>query len=396
MIGRKDVKRLLQCSLAILLFFDAWVSAATFHAVIVGDTNHPKMGERVKASFDKVVDFVEEAAKHGGVPLNPVFIEGKKLQLGALEKILNRLAVASHDVVFFYYAGDGFNGGKEGHALPTLAKSGESVEFSKLADILRKKSPQLLIAAADVSNDFKPDEGQRKTVDRIVHDNANYRQFLFDFKGSLVVASAHPQQLAGGNALGGYFTTEFIDILNTELRAEKPSWENVIKKVENWSGEQQHPVIDGRLSSIRSVAGSDTKAKLFSVEYLAGGKKLTNKDTLPANINLKIRLIPGETCRTQDCSVEIINVDSNHKIATLFPREDIKLGEVVKQAVTLPAEDSAYSVNEKAEEETIYVLVTSGQKKPSGKKTLEKIIRDGLQACTPADGCIESMTFKFQ
>jgi len=385
----------LQYSFVVLLFFNSEVSAATLHAVVVGDTSHPEIGERVKASFDKVVDFVEEMAKHGGVTLNPRLIEGEKLQLGALEKTLNQLAVASHDVVFFYYAGDGFNGGKDGQPLPTLEKSGESVEFSRLADILRQKSPQLLIAAADVSNDFKSDVGQRRTLGNIVHDNNNYREFLSNFKGSLVVASAHPQQSAGGNTLGGHFTTEFINILNTELRTEKPSWENVMKKVEGWSAGQQSPVID-KLSSIQSVAGSDSKAELFTVEYLAEGKKLTNKDRLPANGSLKIRLIPGVKCQSQGCSVEIVNVDSNNKVVTLFPRADIKLEQVVKQAVTLPAEDRSYSVNEKAGEETIYVFVTSGQEKPSGKKTLDKIVRDGVRACTPTNGCIESISFKFQ
>jgi len=312
-----------------------------------------------------------------------------------LEKTLNQLAVASHDVVFFYYAGDGFNGGKEGQPLPTLEKSGESVEFSRLADILRRKSPQLLIAAADVSNDFKSDERQRKTLGTIVLDNDNYREFLSNFKGSLVVASAHPQQSAGGNASGGYFTAEFINILNTELQSEKHSWENVMKKVERWSAEQQNPVID-KLSLIQSMADSDSQPEFFTVEYRAGGKKFTNKHTLPANASLKIRLIPGEKCQSQGCSVEIVNVDSNNKVATLFPREDIKLERVVKQPVTLPAEDRAYSVDEKAGEETIYVFVTPGQEKSSGKKTLNRIIQDGPRACIPENGCIKSISFKCQ
>ncbi len=64
----------LQYSFVVLLFFNSEVSAATLHAVVVGDTSHPEIGERVKASFDKVVDFVEEMAKHGGVTLRKIAV----------------------------------------------------------------------------------------------------------------------------------------------------------------------------------------------------------------------------------------------------------------------------------------------------------------------------------
>jgi hypothetical protein len=98
----------------------------------------------------------------------------------------------------------------------------------------------------------------------------------------------------------------------------------------------------------------------FSISYKYRGKggraapqELTERSVLHSGDTYKIQFTPDE-----DCYVYIFQYDSSLKLFTLFPREDVAIGNPVRggQTYTLPANNKSYQLDTQRGTETIHFL----------------------------------------
>jgi len=172
-------------------------------------------------------------------------LDGNKCTRTNLQAIINDMEVEDNDVIITYYSGHGSHAMNDaGDPWPQylmnsgFENQGNWVPMALLIKWIKAKNARLSIIVSDCCNleqeatTIKPrwaDDGRATELDKL---NAQNYKTLFDAKGCVMVTSSKLGQVSWGNKVyGGYFTCDFLDVMNMVGTGHiAPDWESILKK----------------------------------------------------------------------------------------------------------------------------------------------------------------------
>jgi len=250
-----------------LVFFPIISLAATFHAIVVTDTDDLKIGKSAKVDKININQLTRNISRYTGMKLGGIDILGKQVNSRDVSAAISTLSpVSSDDVILFYYAGHGYNSSSK---WPTMDFSDESfLSLRTIKEILVAKKPRLLLIFADTCNRERNDVGFYGTRSGQSRSNShgkeeNYRQLFLKTRGFIIASSSKPGTLSWSTRDGGLFTNQLLRSLEAELVSNNlPSWQNImtsaiqpIKLPSNLPDNIQEPYFDTNI--FRGMSQSD-------------------------------------------------------------------------------------------------------------------------------------------
>jgi|GEM_PF-1924006 len=218
--------------------------SSRFHAVIVGATNCPRIGESVRADIRNIEYFLRF-----GIPAHRrgrfVVLEAGNANRQAVLTAIQRLSVRSEDIFFFYYAGHGSTGVLAGHFLSFDNRGGLRARLnrSEILNAMRAKNPRLTVLITDSCGNIipEPDPEIAPMLEEPpcpTHVNPEIlRHLFFRHRGTVNINSAERGKLAFCRPYppGGLFTdalcrqwTRGLDEMSHDQRI---TWEVLVSRV---------------------------------------------------------------------------------------------------------------------------------------------------------------------
>lgn len=218
--------------LILMVIFPTFATAATLHAIIVGDTNDVSIGTSVQVDIKKLQSLMENVSKHTRLTLSSRYISGNQLSLANVNQAINSVSASPDDVIFFYWTGHGHNAGDS--VLPTMniKQWQETLGLSVVKNTLEQKRPRLLIVIGDTCN--KPTRTSREEETPRNENPENYKELFLNYRGIIAVSSSKKGQFSYGNPQsGGIYTNAFLASLSAELASSnRPSWDALFKRTD--------------------------------------------------------------------------------------------------------------------------------------------------------------------
>ncbi len=398
-----------------LLFESMTVSAATLHSILIADTSNPEINY-AQASLKQMKAFVDEIANNTDLTIKSYPFDSS-IDFDDIKATLQDLSVDKDDAILFYYAGYGLNMNTLLWPHLVLKEKDQHLDFEKeVASVLTQKQPRLLIVLGDVGNDFE-DLAKKGLllVEKGTTDRNGYQKLFVESKGSLIATAANLEQLAGGDAQGGYFTAGFVNTIHKELKESNPSWKQITEKmeqsefkVETASGERlQVPIVEANFSQ----QCPDITGDLVNVSYSYRGKDdtgifstLGEGTMLSSGDKFRVTLSPSEACQEGCCWVSVCQYDSDKNMYSIFPNSELSINNPIKEEITLPSDSSSYYLGDTSKEIKEYILVSVYSEadfkecsEPKLSKVAGGISSDDAAApkCTNKN-CINQLTFSHQ
>ncbi len=226
----------------------------TLHFILFADTNDPDIGSaNAKTHTVMAQDIAPAIAKQANYTLDFASYTGNRCRATELDAKLNSLNVSPKDVIFFYFAGHGWNNRQNEY--PSLILGNANTDRTALEassrnlldvyDQLRKKGARLTIAIGEACNrersDAPPKPAKESTSSRepIPMKNTAYslRQFeqLFgSYQGGVVMASSQRGQLSNCDTKGGLMSIALKDTFRQLLidgQKGELSWEHTLDEI---------------------------------------------------------------------------------------------------------------------------------------------------------------------
>jgi len=204
-------------------------TAATLHAILIGDTTDSSIGQSVKVDMKRLQNLVANISNHTGLTLNLSTVMGDQLSRSSVERAIESASIGSDDVVFFFWNGHGYSRGES--VLPTMSLKRDSMGLSEVKTKLSAKSPRLLIVIGDTCN-----VGSEGPVENRISGEKpeNYRELFLKYKGVILASGSKKGYYSWGNSVnGGFYTVQFLESLSGELAvAGRPSWESLMSRAD--------------------------------------------------------------------------------------------------------------------------------------------------------------------
>lgn len=218
-----------------ILFSTVALQGATFHAVIICDTNAENIGPSVLADYQQIRKEFKNISLMTGMTLNEMIYSGNAINTEILRNV-DCLEVGSDDVVFFYFSGHGYRtDSKNNNQWPNLyltpIQSG--IDLLDVVSILRNKRPRMILAIGDCCNNVIPENfappvikvTKKALMMRSIDIMQNYKQLFLTHKGTIIMSGSIPGQVSWGSETGGFYTQSFFYSLNLEAYTSfNPSW----------------------------------------------------------------------------------------------------------------------------------------------------------------------------
>lgn len=225
------------------------LSAATFHALIVGETSDQGLESSVHSDVNLARRFAERVGDHFDSKSIHYFV-GMKASAAKLRQAISDLSLESDDFVFFYYSGHGTRS-RAGAHWPQLALVDELVEGRDLLKDLQRKSSLRNLVVFDACNSDASLPPARAPASASF--NALQIDRLFkNIKGSVIITSSEPGTDSYADSNGGpsQFSREFFQVMSDTLPANtENSWRSLLDLVKervelNEKYEKQIPKYD--------------------------------------------------------------------------------------------------------------------------------------------------------
>lgn len=238
------------------LFFP--LEAASFHAILIGDTNDPQLHRlialdiiNIRDHLDLLVPYLElEAYKQ-------TLLIGNNVDASIRKKLMN-LDIQPDDIVFFYFSGHGYeSNASDAEQWPRLLFTNDltSMKQTAVVKILQKYRPRLIICLADCCNDINDyffydvlsaSLANKNRETALIIKPESVKQLFLLLRGVIMISSSSPGYRAlGTNKEGSYFTRLYIKEVNHAVRTgNSAGWEIILKKVTTLLWEQQRPQFD--------------------------------------------------------------------------------------------------------------------------------------------------------
>ena len=237
---RRVFVTLLHIMILCVLAASTAANAATFHAIMIGDTHAADIGKSVQADVRMARNFANGLAEHFQTK-NIHVLTGKDATPQGVKTAISRLDLGLDDFLFLYYSGHGTTS-RSDSPWPLLGL-GEGIEAQELLLHVGNKVPSRYLAVFDACNGAEEMPARRSPAS--FDFNAEQVQRLIkSLKGNVIVTSSKAPYVsyadAGGR--GSRFSTAFFstvaDVLTSPASTAK--WDqiltNVVQQTENAAG----------------------------------------------------------------------------------------------------------------------------------------------------------------
>ncbi len=264
-------------------------NAASLHVIIVADVADNSIGYGDAVDRDNITAFVKDIAEATELDFSgPKFInlEGDSITSSGnsgqgyeqVTRAVKNLAVASDDVVVFFYSGHGLASERSTDwPWPRLSVEGqygaELLEMSWVQEELWKKKPRLLLVFADACNS----EVESNLIIPVSKGlpSSGYKKLFMEYEGFLLASSSSRGEASIATSGGGLFTNALLKELNKEINlGNEATWEALISRLEGASvsdDDSQHPQLDGSaLTKMGSVSKNNDEDTANSCPHPAG------------------------------------------------------------------------------------------------------------------------------
>jgi Caspase domain len=244
MLGAKTLKHWPIAALATLAVLAGGqeVQAQKVHAVLVGDTDS-NLGEGVVENLKKMNNLLTSIHRIGKIQVSRSEIRDGSFRCTNIRSAVERLMVNPDDAVIFYYAGHGFRRDSTQTKFPEFdcqrSRGDRALDMNAITKVLIGKQPRFVLALADACNQKTRSETKDIAAAPLGSDEdrkAGLRRLFLSYKGRLTMSAAIPGEFAWymteGPLLGGFFTNQFLSVLNHRIAADAESvrWENVAEQ----------------------------------------------------------------------------------------------------------------------------------------------------------------------
>jgi len=235
----------------ILLFWGGRVSAQSpvFHCLLFLDTDDIRLSSSVRLTEARITDLAGKMAKNAEMKCKVTVVKGADLSVASAGKAIDLLQADEKDVIFFYFAGHGWNNLQSEYPMLKMG-SGETTEENALGletiyrRLLEKKA-RMTLAFAEACNgtkNLKQKVTRDGEADHLIYNmNPNKVRELFrQSKVNLIMTSSRRGQASYSNNFGGHFTNAFCDAferMTSREYLEAVSWEKVVAEIteETWT-----------------------------------------------------------------------------------------------------------------------------------------------------------------
>ena len=219
--------------------------AATFHAVIVGQTSDPSIGASVNADVGMAIDFANGVGQHFDDSDIKV-LTGREATAARVRATISRLDIGLDDFLLIYYSGHGDTSRREGSPWPWLAIGMEG--FDLLMEANKLVTPRKLIVF-DACNGSQEMPARRRPASGSDFQPAQVARLIKSLKGDVVVTSSKAPfvSYADSNGRGSRFSVEFFSTLVDEFSSSVSvnGWSEILRstrsRVENLGHNKQTP-----------------------------------------------------------------------------------------------------------------------------------------------------------
>jgi hypothetical protein len=226
---------------------------ARLHFIVFADTQDPAIGEANTKTFNYLTQiFAPEVAKQANLQLALTAVLGDAFTVETWDRTLSTLTVQPKDVVFFYFAGHGWN--NRLNDFPSLIFGRAQTDRSSIEKIsrnlydnvytpIRAKRPRLVLVVSDACNntrsDNPPDPGivSRRKINVMSPASSSaeqYRRLFLGWQGGVVLSSSQPDQYSFSDKSGGWMSVAWQNTagkLLTEQTKTPIDWRQFVEAV---------------------------------------------------------------------------------------------------------------------------------------------------------------------
>jgi len=231
--------------------------AATFHSILIGDTDDEILKKVAKKdmlnmsnhmqNICNALDTVEKFQQSTYV--------GRRVDVTILEDLKN-LEIGTDDIVFLYYSGHGFNTKQnQSQIWPYIYFNHGDIGINSpdIVEILMQHQPRLVICFIDCCNNIlKPKDfpnffEKEANIDGLTFAKSNkvknLRKLFQETHGLILIAGAAPGYYSEGtDRKGSCFTNVYLRIFNDLVKSsENASWEEILSQAQQHLWKRQHP-----------------------------------------------------------------------------------------------------------------------------------------------------------
>ncbi len=221
----------------------------TTHLIIISNTNDEELGPTCQKNESGIDRYFSSIVMKAGGKLNKVLIKGQDFNVTNLETAINNLNPASNSGIIFYYSGHGFRPDDSKDSLPVLDlrlnplvdvhNATNTKKLREIYDSLKSKKPRFCLTIAECCNNEVGVQSQQllpnnprqslKTAASAPTIREILAKKLMDFDGSLLIATASPNQLTyyypeDGGVFGKYLRDRMHSILLYSENPEDANW----------------------------------------------------------------------------------------------------------------------------------------------------------------------------
>ena len=226
-------------------------SSNTIHFLLFTDTDDSRVGsaaEQTNRYFQNT--FVSKLQRHTDMRVKTYYGSGTNFTLANLNSAIANLRTGSNDVIFFYYAGHGYNRGYSNFPTVTLGRSGEPISSRRknLIDIyntLKGKNHRLLVVMGEACNKIYASRNNFRSgrlavnFDPYEDEGRHFRELFVDARGDYLMSSSQRDQLSHlATGQPGYFTCAFRDAFAYYVDRQynyTATWEKVFNKTRTFT-----------------------------------------------------------------------------------------------------------------------------------------------------------------
>jgi hypothetical protein len=226
----------MRCLMLILMLsiFPAYAYAGKVVAIVVTDTFDGSIGTGIKANQKQISALLDRLEVEGHFEVSRTVIEGAAFSCNAISDAVSQITINSDDAVIFYYAGHGYRLAKSGTKFPYFECASADGGAAKigLADVVAKltgKNPRFILAVADTCNVViaEPAPGVAGgTIGAASKRRAGFQNLFDSYSGTLTLSGSvpgDPSWYSNGASPGGFFTSQFLSMINQEVSNEGAS-----------------------------------------------------------------------------------------------------------------------------------------------------------------------------
>lgn len=218
---------------------------STLHMLLVANTEVSDIGVACRRDLNNLHGEFSAIANVLGMDYNEITVADQNYNKANVVKMVKGIKTNPNDVLMFVYTGHGFRFDNQKDYYPNIDLRATNYDdpmksYAAMSDIyneLAGKGARLTIVLSDCCNTKAGMDAPMTNVNSLFsRNNSNYdieklQKLFLGTSGQVRATASSPGEMSWCGVNGGFFILSFLESLRSQislLRAEAPSWENLI------------------------------------------------------------------------------------------------------------------------------------------------------------------------